>query len=69
MICCEPTFATTLVLPCEKNPAQPTDPMKVIMIATTITLVVLPDNPSLMLCIPDIFVFQLKKARLLARSL
>ena len=61
-------MATTLTLPCEKNPAHPTDPIKVMIIATTMTLVTLPVNPSLIFCIPDIYEFQLKKARRVARS-
>ena len=54
VISLDPTVATTLTLPCEKKPAQPTEPIKVIIIATTITLVTFPVNPSLMVCIPDI---------------
>ena len=54
LILLEPTLTTVLELDSEKNPAQPTEPMNVIMIAITITFVTLPVRLFLILCIPDI---------------
>ena len=57
LIVLDPTFTATLALLSEKKPAHPTEPINVMIIAATMTLVTLPVRLFLILCIPDILLF------------